>query len=184
MLPNRRGGPRGVVMPDGHRPTHPRPQLRRRDWTSLDGEWGFALDPDAARERPDQVEWDRTIRVPFAPETAASGVHHAGFYRACWYRTKVTPPELPPGHRLHLHFGAVDYEATVWANGRVVARHEGGYTPFSADLTELAAEGDVEIVVRAADDPHDLAKPRGKQDWQLQPHSIWYPRTTGVWQPV
>ncbi|MFN7144612.1 MAG: glycoside hydrolase family 2 protein, partial [Myxococcota bacterium] len=72
-----------------------------------------------------------------------------------------------------------------WVDGVLVTRHQGGYTPFSADITELVARpGDHEIVVRAVDDPHDLARPRGKQDWQLEPHSIWYPRTTGIWQTV
>ena len=128
--------------------------------------------------------WDRTIRLPFAPETELSGVRETGFYKACWYRRVLAVPPPVAGGRLHLHFGAVDYAATVWANGREVARHEGGYTPFTADLTVHAAGGEVEVVVRAEDDPHDLAKPRGKQDWQLNPHSIWYPRTTGIWQPV
>ncbi len=171
-------------MPDGPRTPHPSPQHRRRDWTPLDGPWDFALDPEARWHTPIDVAWDRTIQVPFAPETAASGVGDTSFYRACWYRRTVTPPALPPGGRLLLHFGAVDYEATVWANGRLVARHEGGYTPFTADVTDAAAAGPFEVVVRADDDPHDLAKPRGKQDWQLNPHSIWYPRTTGIWQTV
>ncbi|MBX9578840.1 MAG: glycoside hydrolase family 2 [Gemmataceae bacterium] len=170
-------------MPD-RPPPHPCPQLRRADWTPLAGEWAFALDPPGAWAAPWQVKWDRTIRVPFAPETAAGGVGDTGFYKACWYRRTVPAAALPPGRRLLLHFGAVDHEATVWANGRVVARHEGGYTPFTADVTEAAAAGEVELVVRAGDDPHDLAKPRGKQDWQLHPHSIWYPRTTGIWQSV
>src|SRR5205085_2918471 len=87
--------------------------------------------------------------------------------------------------RLLLHFGAVDYSARVWVNGRIAAEHEGGYTPFYADITDsLNAEGPQTIVVRAEDDPADLSKPRGKQDWQLHPHSIWYPRTTGIWQSV
>src|SRR5438128_1534753 len=59
-----------------------------------------------------------------------------------------------------------------------------GYPPFAFDVTALAASGELEVIVRADDDPHDLAKPRGKQDWQLEPHSIWYPRTTGIWQTV
>ncbi len=171
-------------MPDLRNPQHPRPQLRRQQWTSLDGTWQFALDPPALWRRPDEVSWNREIRVPFAPETAASGVAEGGFFQACWYRLRLPPPPLGPGARLHLHFGAVDWEATVWANGLCVAQHEGGYTPFSADITDAARAGDIEIVVRAGDDPHDLAKPRGKQDWQLRPHSIWYPRTTGIWQTV
>ena len=171
-------------MPDARTPNHPRPQLRRRQWTPLDGEWQFALDPAARWRLPEEVLWERTIRVPFAPETAASGVGDTGFYQACWYRVTIPAPKLAPGERLHLHFGAVDWEATVWANGQHVASHEGGYTPFCADITEAANAAEVELVVRAGDDPQDLAKPRGKQDWHLHPHSIWYPRTTGIWQPV
>ncbi len=171
-------------MTDGDRPTHPRPQLRRKDWTCLDGEWQFALDPDARWRVPDQVEWDRTIRLPFAPETDASGVRATGFYKTCWYRRVLIVPPPAGGDRLHLHFGAVDYAATVWANGQMLVRHEGGYTPFTTDLTAHAVRGEVEVVIRAEDDPHELAKPRGKQDWQLDPHSMWYPRTTGIWQSV
>jgi hypothetical protein len=134
---------------------------------------------------PSEVSWTSEIRVPFAPETPASGVTHRGFFRACWYRRRVRLPPVPPDGRLHLHFGAVDYEAAVWADGKLLGRHRGGYTPFTLDITNLAASRDsVELVVRALDDPHDLAKPRGKQDWQLEPHSIWYPRATGIWQTV
>jgi beta-galactosidase/beta-glucuronidase len=171
-------------MPDGSPAAHPRPQFRRPAWVPLDGDWQFALDPDARWRHPAAVGWDRTIRVPFPPETAASGVADPGFYQACWYRRRVAPPPLPPGHRLLAHFGAVDYQAEVWADGVPVGRHEGGYTPFCVDVTEAASGGEFELAVCATDDPHDLAKPRGKQDWQLQPHSIWYPRHTGIWQPV
>ncbi len=171
-------------MPEGNRPSHPRPQLRRKEWTAPDGEWQFATDPDARWVTPRQVVWERTIRVPFAPEIKASGISDTGFYKACWYRLVIPQAQALAGERLHLHFGAVDYEASVWANGHLVARHEGGYTPFTADVTEEAAAGELEVVVRAGDDPHELAKPRGMQDWQLNPHSIWYPRTTGIWQTV
>jgi hypothetical protein len=93
---------------------------------------------------------------------------------------------LQPGCRWLLHFGAVDYAATVWVDGRIAGQHAGGYTPFTIDLTAcLSGTTDaVTIVVRAEDDPQDLTKPRGKQDWQLEPHSIWYPRTSGIWQTV
>ena len=163
---------------------HPRPQLQRAAWESLNGRWDFALDPEGAWSRPEDVSWNGSIIVPFAPETAASGVAASGFFRSCWYRRTV---EIAPARerRIFLTFGAVDYAAQVWVDGAYVGAHHGGYTPFSFDITDVLREGNEhEIVVRAEDDPHDLAQPRGKQDWQLQPHSIWYPRTTGIWQTV
>jgi beta-galactosidase/beta-glucuronidase len=151
----------------------------------LNGEWDFALDPEANWGKPSHVSWSGVIRVPFSPETPASGVGDTGFYRSCWYRRTIAAPLFAKGERLLLHFGAVDYAATVWINGARAKQHEGGYTPFTVDTTEYLEGSDVlEIVVRAEDDPSDLAKPRGKQDWQLEPHSIWYPRTTGIWQTV
>ena len=91
--------------------------------------------------------------------------------------------ETDDGQRVILHFGAVDYDSTVWVDGQCIGNHEGGYTPFCFDVSRWAGRS-VPIVVRAEDDPDDLAKPRGKQDWQPVPHSIWYPRTTGIWQTV
>src|SRR5687768_13030448 len=163
---------------------YPRPQLKRADWTCLNGEWEFAFDCDGRCRKPEEITWDRSIVVPFSPETPASGIAESGFYRACWYRRRFQAPPRASGERLILHFGAVDYAATVWVNGRLAARHDGGYTPFKADITDLLTSDEQELVVRAEDDPHDLEKPRGKQDWQLQPHSIWYYRTTGIWQTV
>ncbi|MDB5305187.1 MAG: Beta-galactosidase [Phycisphaerales bacterium] len=164
---------------------YPRPQLQRAQWTSLDGEWEFTIDPEDSINRPDDVQWDATINVPFSPETPLSGVGNTGLFKGCWYRRTFDSPPLPPGHRLLLHFGAVDYETTVWVNGNIAVRHEGGYTPFSTDITDLlSADGPQTVIVRAQDDPGDLSKPRGKQDWQEQPHSIWYYRTTGIWQTV
>ena len=165
---------------------HPNPQLRRRTWFSLNGTWDFALDAQGLLQEPAGVVWDREIRVPFSPETAASGVAHTGFYSAVWYRRTFVAPAPESHQRVLLHFEAVDYRSTVWVNGTKVCEHEGGYTPFSADVTSaLHGDGSAqEIIVRAEDDPADLAKPRGKQDWRLQPHSIWYPRTTGIWQTV
>ncbi len=164
---------------------YPRPQLERAEWTCLNGQWDFALDPEGCWSDPGDATWNAQITVPYSPETAASGIGNTGFYRACWYRRTFDAPELKSGERLILHFGAVDQAATVWVNDRMAARHEGGYTPFKADITRfLTPSGPQVIVVRAEDDPHDLAKPRGKQDWLLEPHSIWYPRTTGIWQTV
>jgi beta-galactosidase/beta-glucuronidase len=190
-MPRRRQAQLGVnVQPrppreDGGNHAYPRPMLRRDQWISLNGPWDFALDVDATWRSPRRVTFDRKIEVPFSPETPRSGVGDAGLYMACWYRRTFDLPELGPDERLVLHFGAVDYEAKVWVDGALAVTHEGGYTPFSADITPLLHPGTThEIVVRAEDDPADLAKPRGKQDWQLVPHSIWYPRTTGIWQTV
>ncbi len=164
--------------------THPRPQMRRSWWQALDGAWDFAMEEHATWTFG-QVPWDRTIRVPFAPETPMSGIGDTGFHEVCWYRRVVPAPALDRGERLLLHFNAVDYAAEVWAEGCSLLRHEGGYTPFTVDLTAYVADGHpVTLVVRAEDDPFDLAKPRGKQDWQRESHSIWYPRTSGIWQPV
>ena len=179
----RRSATRKPKSAAGH--GHPRPLLYRDSWTSLNGTWDFVIDADARWRTPREVRWNGTITVPFAPETAASGVGDTGFYRRCWYRRAFEAPPLERNERLLLHFGAVDWAATVWVNGALAGCHEGGYTPFSLDLTDLLVdEGPQTIVLRADDDPADLAKPRGKQDWKLEPHSIWYPRTTGIWQTV
>ncbi len=170
------------------RPTHPRPQLQRSHWQSLDGPWQFAFGNPQRWPTPQDVQFDRMIEVPYPPESEASGIHDPTFHHTLWYRRQVPPSLIEaagPHDQLYLHFGAVDYQATVWVNGQQVAEHEGGHTPFSAHLAGVHVPGEaLEIVVRAIDDPHDLAKPRGKQDWELEPHDIWYPRTSGIWQTV
>ncbi len=164
---------------------YPRPQLVRKNWNSLNGPWAFTLDPNCCWRSPHEPEFTDQIQVPFSPESPASRIGNTGFCRACWYRREFESPALDSGDRLLLHFGAVDYCATVWVNGQLAVTHEGGYTPFTADITDLLKTGERQsLVVRAEDDPSDLSKPRGKQDWQLHPHSIWYVRTTGIWQTV
>ena len=163
---------------------YPRPQLQRNEWTSLNGTWDFAIDREGRWCHPNDVSWNGRIQVPFAPETKASGIGDTSFYRVVWYRKVVECEPIPEGRRRLLHFGAVDYAARVWINGCEAAAHEGGYTPFTLDLTAFHDDTTLVIVVRAFDDPADLAQPRGKQDWQLESHSIWYARTTGIWQTV
>jgi beta-galactosidase/beta-glucuronidase len=163
---------------------YPRPQLQRATWTNLNGKWRFCFDDAACLNCPADVrQWPLEITVPYPPEAKASGIGDRGFHKACWYEREF---ECKPGRdRVILRFGAVDYAARVWVNGQLAATHEGGHTPFWADITDmLRADGRQTVTVRAEDDPHDLTKPRGKQDWQLEPHSIWYPRTTGIWQTV
>ncbi len=163
---------------------YPRPQLVRRNWTSLNGRWRFAFDDDARFARPSDIgSWPLTINVPFPPESRSSGIDDRGFHPVCWYQREFDVASADG--RLILHLGAVDYAATVWVNDHVVAEHEGGHTPISVDIScTLRSSQRQVLTVRADDDPHDLTKPRGKQDWLLEPHAIWYPRTTGIWQTV
>lgn len=163
---------------------YPRPQLVRDSWNSLNGVWRFCFADGADYRSPtDPIEWTHDIVVPFAPEANASGLGDTGFHTCCWYRRDF---EAGTGAgRLILHFGAVDYAAKVWVNDVFVAAHEGGHTPFCADITDaLRTDGPQVLTVQVHDDPLDLAKPRGKQDWLRDSHSIWYPRTTGIWQTV
>ena len=163
---------------------YPRPQLQREAWFSLNGIWDFAFDRERHYRRPRDVVWAERIRVPFAPETPASGLGNTAYLPACWYRRGCRLPPRTGDERWLLHFGAVDFGATVWIDGVCAGDHHGGYTPFTIDITDLVADCDFTLVVRADDDPLDLCKPRGKQDWRPEPHSIWYPRTTGIWQTV
>ena len=173
------------------RDTHPRPRLVREGWRSLDGTWQFALDHDDVGLADGWWRGDHdlggVITVPFPPESAASGIADRRPHRVLWYRRVLTADDLAlEGERLVLRFGAVDYRAEVWIDGAQVARHEGGHTPFSAELRRRGLElraGSV-IVVRVEDDARDTAQPRGKQDWCDDAHVIWYDRTSGIGQPV
>src|SRR5437868_2457883 len=136
---------------------HPRPQLTRRDWVDLCGEWGFAYDDnDCGLDQ----KWanlsdgfDRTIVVPFPPESPASGIHDTYPHRVVWYRRTVQASVNEAQPRWLLHFGAVDYRASVWVNGQLVIEHEGGHSSFSADITAALRTDSVDqvIVVRAED---------------------------------
>ncbi len=169
---------------DGDGANHPRKIFRRDKWKSLNGEWDFAFDDALLINKPSEIEkWTHKIQVPFAPESPASGIGDQDFHPRVWYQRTFHFEKKDK--RYILHFGAVDYEARVWLNGLLLGSHQGGFTPFCFDITnEINEHGTNVLTVCADDDPHDLAKPRGKQDWQREPHSIWYPRTTGIWQTV
>ena len=154
------------------RPEYPRPRLRRDSWLNLNGLWEFGAG--------DTARFDRRITVPFCPESPLSGVNeHAG--DVIWYRRRF---QAPDGDCQYLHFGAVDYWATVWVNDVEVARHEGGHTSFSADITHAVRDGENVVVVRADDPMPDTTIPRGKQYWKDPPETIFYTPTTGIWQTV
>jgi beta-galactosidase/beta-glucuronidase len=166
---------------------HPRPRVTRADWVDLNGTWQFAYDDADAglgeRWPENPGKFDRQIVVPFAPESEMSGIGDTGFHPVLWYRRTFAAPAT--AGRVLLHFGAVDYRASVWVNGDLVATHEGGHTPFTADITaSLKSGAEQVVVVRAEDRPGDVTQPRGKQDWQEKPHAIWYNRTSGIWQTV
>ena len=174
---------------------HPFPQLRRSHWCSLDGPWSFAYDDDETgleRDWPSCGVNERIITVPFPPESERSGIGDTGYHPVVWYSRTLAAADLvragrpAQGERVLLHFGAVDYRASVWIDGQLVGEHEGGHVPFVLDVTRALPEGgeDALLVVRAEDRPLDAGQPRGKQDWQPEPHSIWYSRTTGIWQSV
>jgi beta-galactosidase/beta-glucuronidase len=179
------------------RPEYPRPQLRRQDWTNLNGEWSFAFDdPDAglangwqntdvATLRSNDSPFDRKITVPFCYQSKLSSIGDTAFHDIVWYARTFESQSLGD-ECLLLHFGAVDYRAAVWVNGTQVATHEGGHTPFSADVTHALAgdAGNNILVVRAEDPSRDVTIPRGKQYWKERSEGIFYTRTTGIWQTV
>jgi beta-galactosidase/beta-glucuronidase len=171
---------------------HPSPQLARTPWLDLRGPWAFAYDDGALGVRdgwPDSpAPFDRTIVVPFPPESPLSGIGDRSQHDVVWYRRTFRLSELGrprTDSRLILRFGAVDYEAQVWVNGADVGSHEGGHSSFALDVTDALRDGDEQVIaVRAEDRMRDLTQPRGKQAWELEPAEIWYHRTTGIWQPV
>jgi beta-galactosidase/beta-glucuronidase len=166
-------------------PDYPRRQFQRKNWLNLNGPWRFTYDDAGGATHPRHIDqWDHTIEVPFAPESRRSGIDDQGFHSDQWYQREFELRPSPGAHIL-LHFGAVDYSARVWVNDSYIGGHEGGHTPFEFDITDVVVDGGVQtITVWSHDNPQDLAKPRGKQDWQRDPHSIWYPRTSGIWQTV
>ncbi|AEI40802.1 glycoside hydrolase family 2 protein [Paenibacillus mucilaginosus] len=176
-------------MTDHLRAEHPRPQFVREQWVHLNGEWEFDFDDEQAGDRErwyaGSRELTKRIQVPFAFQSKLSGIADPAFHDTVWYRRKLAVPDSFANRRVILHFGAVDYEASVWVNGTLVARHEGGHTPFHADITDALAEhGDNVLVVKAVDYSRDVTLPRGKQYWLADSASIFYTRTTGIWQTV
>lgn len=169
------------VTPDNVLPEYPRPQLVRTNWVNLNGLWDFAR---TEFDQPKPNKFDRKILVPFAVESQLSGVTEAVLPEdAVWYRREFTAPKLAEGERLLVHFGAVDYQATVWVNGRKVGTHQGGFDPFGFDLTNsLSDSGPQEIVVQVTDPTTQGIQPRGKQ--VLEPGGIVYTAVSGIWQTV
>lgn len=164
-------------------PEYPRPQLTRKSWINLNGLWKYAIVPKAADDtRP--AGYDGNILVPYPVESALSGVGKAvGKDSVLWYmRTIEVPPVYRTG-KILLHFGAVDWQCDVYVNGNKAGSHQGGYDPFTFDITPLLKKGkQQEITLRVWDPGDEGFQPRGKQ--VKNPHGIWYTPVTGIWQTV
>jgi len=152
----------------------------RPDWHNLNGWWQFAV-RDSGAPQPDT--WDGRILVPFAIESQLSGVRRPMTEgERLWYR-RTFDDRARPGHRVLLHFGAVDWDAVVFVNGRRVGQHRGGYDPFTFDITAALRPDAAQEVVVSVWDPTDAGdQPRGKQ--VRRPRGIWYTAVTGIWQTV
>lgn len=168
------------------RPEYPRPQFVRPDWLCLNGEWQFEVDSgDSGHQRGLlKKELSQRITVPFCPESPLSGIGNTDFMHVVWYRREVKIPEAWTGKHVLLHFGAIDYDATIWVNGQEVGRHRGGFTPLTCDLRDSVKAGETMTVVVRARDYNKVSQPRGKQADQYSPHDCHYTRTTGIWQTV
>lgn len=169
------------------RKEYPRPQLQREDWLCLNGEWEFEI--DSAEVGVWKKFWtrdhlDQKILVPYCPESDLSGIGHKGFMNCVWYCRSFTLPESFKSKRTVLHFGAVDYLATVYVNGQQIGTHKGGYTPFCFDITDALMEGENVIVLSAVDHGRSRCQPSGKQSERLGSYGCYYTRTTGIWQTV
>lgn len=168
------------VTPDNVWKEYPRPQLVRKDWLNLNGLWDYAI-TDKGAAKPEK--WDGQILVPFCIESALSGVgKHVTQDQLLWYRRTVEVPVGWKGKRVLLHFGAVDWESTVFVNGKEFPTHRGGFDPFNIDITDALKDGSNELVVRVWDPTDSAAQPRGKQ--VSKPGGIWYTPATGIWQTV
>lgn len=160
---------------------YPRPQLERDNWTNLNGYWEYAITP-IQEKFPNS--YDGKILVPFAVESELSGVKKTvGEDKYLWYRKTVSISDVNQNEKIHLNFGAVDWEAVVYVNGKLAGSHKGGFTAFSIDISSFFnSSPNQEIVVRVWDPTDDGTQARGKQ--VRDPKGIWYTPVTGIWQTV
>ncbi|WP_455499149.1 sugar-binding domain-containing protein [Coprobacter sp.] len=161
-------------------PEYPRPQMERSMWTNLNGVWEFQRSAGTNEKPPFGKKLDEKILVPFPVESALSGIMEQ--LNRFWYRRTFKIPSDWDGKKILLHFGAVDYEAEVFVNGKKIGLHKGGYLPFNFDITDVVKNEENELLVRVYDPTDKGGQPRGKQD-SIQ-KGIMYTPTSGIWQTV
>jgi len=169
------------INPQNVLPEYPRPLIERPLWTNLNGLWDYAI---TLRGSAEPATFDGKILVPFAIESSLSGVmKEVGAQNELWYKREFTVPSNWQGKNVVLNFGAVDWKADVFVNDILIGSHQGGYTPFSFDITPfLTGKSKHKLVVRVWDPTDRGFQPRGKQ--VSRPNSIWYTAVTGIWQTV
>ncbi len=171
-----------------YRMEHPKPQFERKTWQNLNGQWQFEIDHgNSGAERglfQDGVELAQKIEVPFCPESKLSGIEYKDFMCSVWYKREFEMEKERLDGVVVLHFGAVDYHATVYINGEYVGEHKGGYVSFSFDVTRFLKLGKNVVTVHAEDDTRNRLIPSGKQSVKYFSYGCSYTRTTGIWQTV
>ncbi|MFW9824700.1 MAG: glycoside hydrolase family 2 protein [Candidatus Thorarchaeota archaeon] len=172
------------------RPEYPRPQfVRENNWINLNGEWDFAFDDldIGIKEKWYKKEginnFNKKILVPFCFQSELSGINDITFHDIIWYRREFEIPDKFQDKRVIIHFGAVDYRCGVYVNGEHIESHEGGYIGFSLDITDYIEKQNI-LILRVEDPSQDLEILRGKQYWQKEIETIFYPRVSGIWQTV
>lgn len=161
-------------------PEYPRPQLVRRDWVNLNGEWNFAFGDEVSESEALEGKLPRNIKVPFAYETELSGINDTSQHNTVWYSRKICGKK---GRRTILVFEGADYNTQVYVNGKIAGSHRGAYSRFSFDITDYLNDNDNILTVKCTDD--DLsAQMRGKQRWEKDSYGCWYVQTTGIYKTV